>query len=225
MAEVLQPPLALLAALQGAQGLSCFPFAKAPPGAPRRRSDPVRRPRGDAPPADDPSARYRSIECRLRCGGAHGPSPLQDPFHISIACPHPALRDVQAAVSSSTRNVVKGIWTAVLRACRGTNAPFGAALGAEHAAERDALALFVAGMRDLPPDEAAFITYRLLLTAPWPATTARSRGFPAAAALGTIFEFGRVGHLRHLCTGWVKWADEQLTAVAHAWRAATAGLP
>ena len=125
----------------------------------------------------------------------------------------------------SARNVIKGIWTAVLRACRGTSAPFSVALGAEHAAERDALALFVAGMRDLPPDEAAFITYRLLLTAPWPAATARSRGFPAAAALGTIFEFGRVGHLRHLCTGWVKWADEQLTAVARAWRAATAGLP
>ena len=155
-------------------------------------------------------------EILLRCGGAHGPSPLQDIFHISIACPHPALRDVQAAVSSSTRNVVKGIWTAVLRACRGASAPFGVALGADHAAERDALALFVAGMRDLPPDEAAFITYRLLLTAPSPAATARSRGFPAAAALGTIFEFGR---------GWVKWADEQLTAVAHAWRAATAGLP
>ena len=56
-------------------------------------------------------------------------------------------------------------------------------------------------------------------------TTVKLEKDPAAAALGTIFEFGRIGHLRHLCTGWVKWADEQLTAVARAWRAATAGLP
>ncbi len=104
-----------------------------------------------------------------------------------------------------------------MRTCWGTSAPFGVAFGAEHAAERDALALLVARMRDLPPDEAAFITFRLLLTAPWPAATARHCAQPrllAAAALGTIFEFGRVGHLRHLCTCWVKWADKQLTAVA-----------
>jgi hypothetical protein len=225
MSEMPRPPLALLAALQGAQGLFCYPFAKAPPGAPRRRSDPVRRPRGDAPPADDPSARFRSIECRLRCGGAHAPSPLQDPFHVAIACPHPALRAVHTSVANSIRHVTKGIWTAVLRACRSAGTPLDDQFGAEHAAEREALASFVSGLRELQPDESAFITYRLLLAAPWPAATARGRGFLAAAALGTIFEFGRVGHLRHLCTGWVTWADGQLTAVARAWRAATAGLP
>ena len=225
MSEMPRPPLALLAALQGAQGLFCYPFAKAPPGAPRRRSDPVRRPRGDAPPADDPSARFRSIECRLRCGGAHAPSPLQDPFHVAIACPHPALQAVHTSVANSIRHVTKGIWTAVLRACRSAGTPFDDQFGAEHAAEREALASFVSGLHELQPDESAFITYRLLLAAPWPAATARGRGFLAAAALGTIFEFGRVGHLRHLCTGWVTWADGQLTAVARAWRAATADLP
>ena len=113
----------------------------------------------------------------------------------------------------------------MLRACSSAGTPLDDQFGAEHAAEREALASFVSGLHELQPDESAFITYRLLLAAPWPAAAARGRGFLAAAALGTIFEFGRVGHLRHLCTGWVTWADGQLTAVARAWRAATAGLP
>jgi hypothetical protein len=67
----------------------------------------------------------------------------------------------------------------VLRACRSAGTPFDDQFGAEHAAEREALASFVSGLHELQPDESAFITYRLLLAAPGPAATARGRGFLA----------------------------------------------
>ena len=206
----------MLASVQGAQALHLFPWAPRAPGdtASARRRRRAQKPSDTAPPSSLSAAHFIWRHCRL-CGA--GCTDVEDVFHVAFVCPQAGLAAARAPIAGSIRHVVRDIWTAVERAHSIAHTRCTGPTGAEH----QALTAFLAGGA-LPPAEYAFMAYRLLMAAPWPADRARQQGFQTAAALGVLFETGRTGHLRHLCTRIVQWADTHLSTVAAAWRTVTA---
>ena len=87
--------------------------------------------------------------------------------------------------------------------------------------EDDALLAFLGG-GPLDGDELAFLGYRLLLAAPFPAVVARRYGFLASASVGGLLEAVRAQDVRPLCESWAAWADARLRGIASAWKAALA---
>ena len=87
--------------------------------------------------------------------------------------------------------------------------------------EDDALLAFLGG-GPLDGDELAFLGYRLLLAAPFPAVVARRYGFLASASVGGLLEAVRAQDVRPLCESWAAWADARLRGIAAAWKAALA---
>ena len=82
-----------------------------------------------------------------------------------------------------------------------------------------ALIAFVNGA-PIADDEAAFIGYRLLFAAPFPAARALEHGFYVAAQLGDAFARGDARRLRRTCNEWVEWSERRLDAIAGRWKAA-----
>ena len=90
--------------------------------------------------------------------------------------------------------------------------------------EDDALLAFLDGGA-LDDGELAFLGYRLLLAAPFPAVVARRYGFLASASVGGLLEAVRAQDVRPLCESWAAWADARLRGIAVTWKAALAALP
>ena len=90
---------------------------------------------------------------------------------------------------------------------------------AELGAATGALVSFVNGT-PIADDEAAFIGYRLLLAAPFPAARALEHGFYVAAQLGVAFARADARRLRRTCHEWVEWLERRLDAIAGRWKAA-----
>ena len=63
----------------------------------------------------------------------------------------------------------------------------------------------------------AFLGYRLLLAAPFPAAVARRHGFLAAAAVGALLGAVCAQDVRPLCETWATWADGHLCGIAATW--------
>ena len=77
----------------------------------------------------------------------------------------------------------------------------------------------------LGDDELAFLGYRLLLAAPFPMEVARRYGFLAAGGVGLLLGAVRAQDVRPLCESWAVWADNRLSGIAAAWKAAVAAPP
>jgi hypothetical protein len=208
---------AIYAALLGGEALTMFPFApgiRCPPGArpARRRPAGVARPQlADAP---DYAERFVSRTCRL-CGAAP-----ESVHHLAFDCPHPSLCDERVITAEEVRARAADIRSAVVAArCR-----LGSVWEPQAGPEDDALSAFLGGL-PLGDDELAFLGYRLLLAAPFPAAVARRHGFLAAAAVGGLLGAVRAQEVRPLCEAWAAWAEQRLRGVAVAWQAALSGRP
>ena len=71
------------------------------------------------------------------------------------------------------------------------------------------------------------ITYRTLMGMPWPRNPMTRAGtFPAAAALGAVFDATTAApsRLRKMASAWLAWSEAQLCSLARRWRQAQ-GLP
>jgi hypothetical protein len=163
---------ALYAALLGGEAMFMFPFA---PGAPRPPVDRAARwPRGQDGSAF--SERFTPRSCRLCASAPEGI------HHLAFDCAHPALRAERAVTAAEVRARAADVRKAVVCARSGRGAAWAPPTGPED----DALRAFLDGA-PLGDDELAFLGYRLLLAAPFPAAVARRYGFPAAAAVGVLF--------------------------------------
>ena len=127
-----------------------------------------------------------------------------------------ALRAERAVTAAEVRARAADVRKAVVCARSGRGAAWAPPTGPED----DALRAFLDGA-PLGDDELAFLGYRLLLAAPFPAAVARRYGFPAAAAVGVLFGAVRAQDVRPLCESWAVWADARLVdSIAAAWKAA-----
>ena len=201
---------ALYAAWLGGEALYMYPFARAAPRPPADRA--AGRPRDYD--AVDYGARFEPRLCRL-CGVAP-----ECVHHIAFDCSHPALRAERAVTADGVRARTGAIPTAVVGARSRLGAPWALPGGPE----ADALAAFLAGS-SLGDDELAFLGYRLLLAAPFPVEVARRYGFPAAGGVGLLLGAVRAQDVRPLCESWAVWADNRLSGIAAAWKAAVAAPP
>jgi hypothetical protein len=192
-----------------------FPFApgvRCPPVVRPARHRPagVARPQLAAAPAY--AERFVSRTCRL-CGAAP-----ESVHHLAFDCPHPSLCDERVITAEEVRVRAVDIRRAVV-AARGR---LGSAWEPQAGPEDDALVAFLGGL-PLGDDALAFLGYRLLLAAPFPAAVARRHGFLAAAAVGGLFGAVRAQEVRPLCEAWAAWAEQRLRDVAVAWQAALSG--
>lgn len=202
---------ALYAALLGGEALAMFPFAEGVrcppadrPAAPHRRA-------AQSDFATDFGMRFVPRMCRL-CGTA--PECIH---HLAFDCPHTSLCDERVATAEEARVLVADIRKAVVDA----RSRRGAVWAPPDGPEDDALTAFLSGV-PLGDDELAFLGYRLLLAAPFPADVARRHGFRAAAAVGFLLGSVRAQDVRPLCEAWAAWAEQRLRRIAAAWQMALA---
>ena len=141
----------------------------------------------------------------------------QSIHHLAFDCAHPALCAERAVTVAEVRARAADVRKAVVsaRSCRGV------AWAPPAGPEDDALLAFLGG-GPLDGDELAFLGYRLLLAAPFPAVVARRYGFLASASVGGLLEAVRAQDVRPLCESWAAWADARLRGIASAWKAALA---
>jgi hypothetical protein len=160
-----------------------------------------------AAPPGEYSKRFKRQTCPL-CGAAQASI-----HHAAMGCKHDSLRDAQHALLEELPAVVSQIWDGCIRA--------GAPLPALTAAETGALGNLRGGV--LPPAaERDFLAYHLLIAWPWTHSQAASKGFPAAAALGAIFDTTNVDRCRtrRMAATWLEWAERTLADVGLAWNTA-----
>ena len=201
---------ALYAALLGGEALAMYPFGE---GAPR---PPVDRAAGRTHGHDevDFSVRFEARLCRL-CGAS-----LESIHHLAFDCSHPALCAERAATAADVRTRTAAVRSAVVHA----RSRRGAAWTLPAGPETDALSAFLEGSA-LGDDELAFLGYRFLLAAPFPAEVARRHGFLASGAVGLLLGAVRAQDVRPLCESWAAWVDSRLHGIAAAWKGALASLP
>ena len=205
---------ALNAALLGGEALAMFPFAEGVRCPPADRPPARRRPAPGVVRGTDFGARFTPRICRL-CGVA-----TECIHHLAFDCPHASLCDERVVTAEEVRVLAADIRTAVIAArCRR-----GAVWAPPSGPEDDALASFLDGV-PLGDDEFAFLGYRLLLAAPFPAEVARQHGFRAAAAVGVLLGSVRAQDVRPLCEAWAAWAEQRLRRIAAAWQIALATFP
>ena len=165
---------ALYAAWLGVEALSMFPFA---PGAPRPPADRAARwPRG-GPDGAAFAVRFVLRTCRL-CG-----TEVESIHHLAFDCTHHALRAEREVTIAEVRLRAADVRKAVVSARHVVSARSGrgAAWAPPGGPEDDALLAFLDGGA-LDDGELAFLGYRLLLAAPFPAVVARRYGFLASAS-------------------------------------------
>ena len=112
-----------------------------------------------------------SRTCRL-CGAAAAHP--EDIYHLAISCPH--LAKPRAAIHASLPSLAGYL----LQSVRDSYTRRGKILEAFSGEELAALEAFISGA-PLPVPEQSFITYRLLLAAPWPSSLARSHNYQESA--------------------------------------------
>jgi hypothetical protein len=200
----------LYAALLGGEALAMHPFGE---GAPR---PPVDRAAGRTHGHDevDFSVRFETRLCRL-CGAS-----LESIHHLAFDCSHQALCAERATTAADVRTRTAAVRSAVVHA----RSRRGAAWTLPAGPETDALSAFLEGSA-LGADELAFLGYRLLLAAPFPAEVARRHGFLASGAVGLLLGAVRAQDVRPLCESWAAWADSRLHGIAAAWKGALASFP
>jgi hypothetical protein len=216
MLTLTRPPHALIAACLGSHALLFYPYARLPENfrklKPSRRSrTQAAKPRGDAGPAPlaTKDAYVRKL-CRL-CGAAAAQP--EDIYHLTISCPH--LAKPRAAIHASLPSLAGYL----LQSVRDSYTRRGKILEAFSGEELAALEAFISGA-PLPVPEQSFITYRLLLAAPWPSSLARRHNYLTGVGLGCVFDFALASHLRRMCNSWANWSNNHLHAIAQTWQAA-----
>ena len=166
---------------------------------------------GRAAPAAAPWAAY-DVPCEL-CGGAK-----RDLYHAALECPAQELRSAQAALADDVpamcASLLGDLRDAMLRARRPP--PLLPAAEAEAAA--------AAAPAPSSDAERSFLTYRLLVTAPWPAAPARAAAYPLASAIGATLDAVSLPPMfvRPFARRWLAWSERHLTALGEAWKSAVA---
>jgi hypothetical protein len=179
----------------GNEALAYPPFADAPQKGTK------------ASRTDDYSDRFVRQVCPL-CGAAQATV-----HHAALVCTHESLRAAQDALLEELPSVVSQIWNGCIRA--------GAPPPALTAAETAALSNLRGGVA-LSAAERNFLAYHLLIAWPWTHSEAASKGYPAAAALGALFDATNVDRcrIRRLAATWLEWAERTLGDVGLAWNTA-----
>ena len=124
------------------------------------------------------------------------------------------------ALLESRPQVVGTIWKGCCEAIAFSNDPPPVLTASEQQALND-----LRGGVLPPTDECNFITYWLLLATPWPRSVAVRAGFPAAAALGALFDATNVrpALLRRMAAAWLTWSENALNEnLGPTWQAACA---
>jgi hypothetical protein len=133
--------------------------------------------------------------------------------HAALGCTHGSLRGAQLALLEELPAVVSRIWDGCIRA----GAPPPVLTPAETAALGD-----LRGGVMPPAAERNFLAYHLLIAWPWTHSEAAAKGYPAAAALGALFDATNVDkhRTRGLAATWLEWSERTLTDVGLAWNTA-----
>jgi hypothetical protein len=172
-------------------------------------------------PAAPYSDRFAAAPCTL-CGAAAASSI----YHLITSCTHASMRDARAELADAVPDALR----AIVRGCRSAmRDAIAAPRTAAPPAERLALAAIVMPHGAVPHNaDGRMLTYRLLTGVPWPREPmARAGTFPAAAALGAVFDATAAppSRLRHMASAWLAWSEKQLCHnLARRWRQAQ-GLP
>jgi hypothetical protein len=172
-------------------------------------------------PAAPYSDRFAAAPCTL-CGAAAASSI----YHLITSCTHASMRDARTELADAVPDALR----AIVRGCRSAmRDAIAAPRTAAPPAERLALAAIVMPHGAVPNNaDGRMLTYRLLTGVPWPREPmARAGTFPAAAALGAVFDATAAppSRLRHMASAWLAWSEKQLCHnLARRWRQAL-GLP
>jgi len=222
---------AVASAALGNEAMHMPPFADAQPK--RERRSQRRRDRAEHGDDSDPEedrdeaaaraaafkARFVASPCVL-CGAADASSI----YHLITTCPHDSMRAARADLANTLPSTLR----AIVRSC--VDASGGEALVSRTASLAEAAALLgIIAPGGATPDnnDGRMITYRTLMGMPWPRRPMTRAGtFPAAAALGAVFDATTAApsRLRKMASAWLAWSEAQLCSLARRWRQAQ-GLP
>jgi len=145
-------------------------------------------------------------------------------YHLITTCPHYSMRAARADLANTLPSTLRDI----VRNC--VDASGGEALVSRTASLAEAAALLgiiAPGGATPDSDDGRMITYRTLMGMPWPRRPMTRAGtFPAAAALGAVFDATTAApsRLRKMASAWLAWSEAQLCSLARRWRQAQ-GLP
>ena len=145
---------------------------------------------------------------------------VEDVYHLACVCENEVWVQAGDALLESLPQVVGTIWKGCCEAIAFSNDPPPVLTAAEQQALND-----LRGGVLPPTDERNFITYWLLLATPWPRSVAVRAGFPAAAALGALFDATNVrpALLRRMAAAWLTWSENALNEnLGPTWQAACA---
>jgi len=132
---------------------------------------------------------------------------VEDLYHLACVCENEMWVQAGETLLESLPQVVGTIWKGCCEAIAFSNDPPPVLTAAEQLALSD-----LRGGVLPPTDERNFITYWLLLATPWPRSVAVRAGFPAAAALGALFDATNVrpALLRRMAAAWLTWSENAL---------------
>jgi hypothetical protein len=145
-------------------------------------------------------------------------------FHLITSCPHPQMHDARAALRATLPSIIASITRDCEEATGGTARVSNTAATPAEAAALSRAADQRRGAVTPDDDDWRMLTYRILMGVPWPREPmARAGVYPAAAALGAVFDATTAApaRLRRMASAWLLWSESQLRdTIARRWRLA-----
>jgi len=211
-------------ATRGDEALHCPPFAESrrkprdKDGEHATRDGDDSDPEGEVLDSAAYSARFERSPCVL-CKAAENSI-----FHLITSCPHPQMHDARAALRATLPSIIASITRDCEEATGGTARVSNTAATPAEAAALSRAADQRRGAVTPDDDDWRMLTYRILMGVPWPREPmARAGVYPAAAALGAVFDATTAtpARLRRMASAWLLWSESQLRdTIARRWRLA-----